>query len=125
MSRPNAYRAAQAAAAALGVWTTAAPATLGYGGAAADSARIVGPIVTSLAVIALSYVTRGVRRVNALAGAWLVVSALLLEHPPGAALVIVATGLAVLATALVSSPPGPAVGGGWSALAGRRPGATP
>lgn len=55
---------------ALGLWLMAAPAVLAYGGAAATSDRIAGPIIASIAAVAVWDATRVVGRANALLGAW-------------------------------------------------------
>ena len=107
---------ARGAAALLGVWLMAAPAVLGYGGAAATSDRIVGPLVAAVALIAMSRVMRPLRRVNTLAGAWLAVAPLLLDHAGLAVFNAVAVGIAIVALSFVGSDYGEEFGGGWSSL---------
>ena len=99
----------------LGLWLMAAPAVLDYGGAAAISDRIVGPIIATLATIAVWDATRVVGRANAVLGAWLLVAPVL-GVPLEALLNSLAVGIAVIAMALLQRPPGQAIGGGWSAL---------
>jgi hypothetical protein len=59
-----------AASAALGLWLMAAPALFGSHGAAADSDHLLGPLITTFAVIALAEVARPVRFLNVLLGGW-------------------------------------------------------
>jgi hypothetical protein len=65
--------------AALGVWLMFAPDVLGIVGAAADSDHLVGALVVTFSVIAWGEVTRAVRYLNLLLGAWLMVFPWLIE----------------------------------------------
>ncbi|MGE3856387.1 MAG: hypothetical protein AB7G21_05480 [Dehalococcoidia bacterium] len=100
---------------ALGLWLMAAPSVLAYGGTAATSDRIAGPIIASIATVAVWDATRAVGRANALPGAWLVVAPLL-GVPTEALLNSLAVGIAVVAMALLQRPPPQRIGGGWSVL---------
>ena len=102
----------------LGVWLMASPAVLGFDGAARISALVAGPIAASFSWIALSEVTRPLRRCNLVVGIWLVLSALVLHQPPGAAISSVLVGLFLGGTALLPYPIKGRYGGGWSALRG-------
>ena len=111
----------QMAGVALGIWLMAASAVLGYGGAAATSDRIVGPIAASLACVAIWPVLRPLRRLNALLGAWLVAAPWLLGYAADAAALAggTVTGVLLAATAIL---PGRRIvnqGGGWSAIVRR------
>jgi hypothetical protein len=99
-----------------------APAVLSYGGAAADLAHVVGPLVATAGVVAASAVTRPVRWCNVPLGAALAVLPWLLGAPLRAALSDVAVGLAVAALALVRGSGTDAFGGGWRAILRRSPG---
>ncbi|MDX5422363.1 MAG: SPW repeat protein [Hymenobacteraceae bacterium] len=60
---------------ALGVWITASPTVLGYGGGTiTDSNHIVGALIVTFAVIAMSEVLRPLRYLHVLFGAWLIAS---------------------------------------------------
>jgi hypothetical protein len=98
---------------ALGIWLMASPALFGSGGMAANSDHLVGALIVTFAGIALAEVTRAVRFVNLLAGAWLVVAPWILG---GAAAGAHWNGLLVgLAVMISSLPRGPIREryGGW------------
>lgn len=100
---------------ALGIWLMAAPAVLGYGGAARTNDHIVGPIAATLACIALWSVTRPVRWVNLPLGLWLLLAPWILSYDTPATINSSVVGLAL---AVLSIPQGrrPVYGGGWSML---------
>lgn len=104
----------------LGVWLMAAPAVLGYGGAAAINDRIVGPLGASFAIIAIAGVTRPVRRVNAVLGFWLLVAPWLLGYPNVAAVNSMLVGIAAFGLSFVRGTVKDEFGGGWSVLWGGR-----
>ncbi len=108
------------AAAALGVWLMAAPAVLGYGGAASTSQRIAGPIVAAIAVVAMTEATRPLRWANLVTAAWLVVAPAVVAHDGTAAAVSMAAGALVGALACVRGRRRARLGGGWRAIV--RPG---
>jgi amino acid permease len=64
----------------LGLWLMTAPQVLNYNGIAADNDHIVGPLVASFAIIALSGCTRSVSKYNIPLGAWLLLAPWLLEY---------------------------------------------
>lgn len=105
----------------LGVWLTAAPSVLGYGGGARINALVVGPLAASAAAVALSEVTRPVRWVNLLLGGWLVVAPVVIEHSSGVAAHGVLVGGLLAAGALVRGRVRARYGGGWSAVWSGRP----
>lgn len=94
----------------------AAPAVLGSIGAMRTNDQVVGPLVVSTAIIALSEVTRPVRWVNVALGLWLVVAPWVL----GADRIVFANstvvGLLLIGFALVRGNIRHSVGGGWTAL---------
>ena len=65
-------------AAAAGVWLMFAPDYFGSGGPASNSDRLTGALVVTFALIATAEVGRGLRLLNVLFGAWLVLSPWLL-----------------------------------------------
>lgn len=108
---------AAAAGVAVGVWMMAAPAVLGYSGAAATSDRIVGPVAAAAAWIAGSEITRSLRWVNVPLGLWVLFSPLVLAAPGAAAVHSVLSGIALLGTGLaIEKTPRRKYGGGWKAL---------
>lgn len=100
---------------ALGIWLMAAPAVLGYGGAARINDRIVGPIAVTFACIAIWPATRPVRWVNLPLGLWLIVAPWLFSYGRVALLNSLAVGLLMT---LLCIPRGKRAhfGGGWSML---------
>jgi len=103
---------------ALGVWLMAAPAVLGYGGAAATNDRIVGPLAAALSVVALFEVTRPLRWLALPLGLWLLAAPLALEHTAAATCSDLLTGAALVALAPLGGRVRSRFGGGWSALWG-------
>lgn len=100
----------------LGIWVMAAPAVLGYGGAAATNDRIVGPLVITFATVAIWEATRQLRRANIVCGAWLLVAPWLLGFPTVATLNSTLVGAAVMGLALIQGEITGRYGGGWSRL---------
>ncbi len=106
--------------AALGLWLMAAPAALGYGGAARANDRIVGPVAASLAVIAISQVTRPLRWGNVALGVWLLLAPWLLPYDAVSRVNSLAVGVGLIGFGLIRGPTPQRLGGGWSALFARR-----
>jgi hypothetical protein len=107
---------ARLVSAALGIWLMAAPAVLDYAGAARTNDRIVGPIVASLAVIAIWETTRSLRWANLPLGGWLLIAPWVLGYPADATWNSLVVGALLLALGLVRGPVNGHFGGGWSAL---------
>jgi hypothetical protein len=104
-------------AAAIGVWMMFAPAVLGYGGEAATSDYVVGPLIASFGLIAAWEITRALRVCNLVLGAWLATSPLYLSHLSRASLLnAVVCGAAVFALSLVRGKSKHRFGGGWAGL---------
>jgi hypothetical protein len=100
----------------LGIWLMAAPAVLGYGGAARANDRVVGPLAATVAAVAISEVTRPVRWANLLTGAWLFAAPWVLGSPWAAAWNSLFVGAALAALALAGGTVKGRYGGGWSAV---------
>jgi hypothetical protein len=100
----------------LGLWLMAAPAVLGYGGAAADNDRVVGPIAATFAAIAISEATRGVRLAVLPLGLWMLVGPWLLGGPAPAIANGLLVGLALIGFSLVRGRFTATYAGGWMAL---------
>lgn len=108
---------AQLAAFALGVWLTAAPGVLGYGGPAWANDHVVGPVAATAALTAAFVATRPVRWVNLPVGVWLVAAPWVLGYTGWAETAnatLVGLGLAGLAGAGGAIPD--RLGGGWATL---------
>ena len=102
--------------AAAGVWLMFAPAVLDYGGPAATSDRVAGPALAAIGFLAGFAITRGLRWLNLLTGAWLVAGPWLLGFPDAALVNSVVIGLATLALAPWGKPDQSRYGGGWASL---------
>lgn len=98
---------------ALGIWLMAAPAVLGYAGAAGMSDRIAGPAIATFAIVAITDVTRPLRRVNTVVGVWLLLAPWLLGFPPSATWNSVIVGVLVIGMSLVRGSVESRFGGGW------------
>ena len=102
-----------AVASALGVWLMFAPAAFGTTGPAADSARLSGALIVTVAVVAMAEVGRAIRWLNVPLGLWVALAPWVLS---GAALGAQLNGLAAgLAVAALSLPRGVVYQryGGW------------
>jgi hypothetical protein len=109
-------------AALFGLWLMAAPAVLGLARPAATSAWIIGPIVATLATVAMWAATRGARWANLPAGLWLVLAPLFLDHSAIAAANSTACGIAIGTLSAIRGKVPHRFGGGWSAIVKHDPG---
>jgi hypothetical protein len=108
---------AQIINAIVGLWLLAAPAVLGYGGAARTDGRILGPLIAGVALIARCEVTRPVRWANVPLGLGLALSPWLVGFHGVARPLDVVLGAIVIACALVRGGYEPGrFGGGWAVL---------
>ena len=98
----------------------ASPAALRYGGAAAVNDRVTGPLTATLAAVAVSEVTRPVRRANVVTGAWLLAAPWVLGAPPAATWNALLVGAALVGRSFAGGRVTGHYGGGWSAV-WRRP----
>lgn len=99
---------------ALGVWLTAASDVMGYEGPERVVDQIAGPLVVSMAIIAMAEVTRSVRWVNVALGLWLMLVPVLMGYKPlhiGVHSALI--GGAILLLSLVKGPEREQTGGGW------------
>lgn|SRR5688500_4133006 len=104
----------------IGIWLMASPAVLSYADLARANDRIIGPIVASMAMIAIWEISRPLRWVNVILGAWLLIAPWLLGYRLDARWNSLAAGALILAFSLVKGKRTHKVGGGWSALWKRR-----
>jgi hypothetical protein len=120
---------AQLAAFAFGVWLTAAPQTLGYGGPARANDHIFGPLAATVGLIAAFQVTRAVRWLNLPFGVWVALAPWVLGAGRAELVNGALVGLALVWLAFVPGARDEPYGGGWRALwnpdAAREVGATP
>jgi hypothetical protein len=107
---------AQVISSALGLWLMLSPSMLGYSGMPAVSHYTIGPLVGTMAFIAMWEVLRGLRWINVALGVWLVISPLIFEHPTAALVNTLVVGLAIIGLASVGRPPSREYGGGWRML---------
>jgi hypothetical protein len=105
----------------LGFWLMASPSVLVYGGAARASAIVAGALAASMSWIALSEVTRAVRRINVALGIWLVLAGFVLPQPWRAAVNGWVVGLLLGAIGMLPRRIEADYGGGWSALVASGP----
>jgi hypothetical protein len=101
---------------AVGLWLMASPAVLAYDGVARGSAIVAGVLAASMSWIALSEVTRPLRRINLVIGGWLIMSAFVFRQPLIAAITSAAAGLLLGISGLLPSRIKGRYGGGWSSL---------
>ena len=107
--------------ASIGIWLMMSPSFLGYGRPLATSDWIVGPLVTSVGLIAAWEVTRPLRFINVLFAAWVALSPFVLVGERAAATNHVLCGVAIGVLSLVRGRNKHAVAGGWRALRQRTP----
>src|SRR5690606_4194310 len=101
----------------IGIWLMAAPNVLGYNGVAADVDHIVGPIVTTFAVVALSGCTRKVGRLNIIGGVWLIAAPWILGYDHSSSITnAIITGILITAFSLFKRQTQQEYGGVWSQL---------
>ena len=94
----------------------AAPAALGYGGAARIIDLVVGPIIASFAIVAIWEVCRSVGRANVILGAWLMLAPWLLSYEAQATANSLSTGIVIAIFGYLAKAPADRYGGGWSDL---------
>ena len=101
---------------AIGVWLMAAPAVLSYGPPMAWSDRIVGPLVATVGIVAMSEVMRALRWVNVVLGLWVLVAPIALDAPSAAVVNGLVCGPALVGFALVRGGLSHRYAGGWRAV---------
>jgi hypothetical protein len=94
----------------------AAPAALHYAGVASVNDRIVGPVATACAIIAISEVTRLVRWGNVALGLWLVIAPRICGAPYVAVLNSTGVGLLKALCGSVRGTIANRFGSGWASL---------
>ena len=100
----------------VGIWLMASPAVLNYADPARANDQLIGPIVASLAIIAMWEIARPLRWINVVLGGWLLIAPWVLGHAPDARWNSLAAGTLVLGFSLVKGKRTHQTGGGWSSL---------
>lgn len=101
----------------LGIWLMAAPSSLSYSDVAADNDYILGPVIASVALIALSGCTRSIARMNLLFGCWLIIAPWILHYDlPRTSANDMITGILVSILSFYRRKANHQYGGGWSVL---------
>jgi hypothetical protein len=101
----------------LGIWLMTAPQLLKYNGTAADNDHILGPVITSFAIIALSECTKAVGKYNVPLGAWLVFAPWVLGYDEAISIANdTIAGVLIILFALVKRKTKNQYGGGWIQL---------
>lgn len=98
----------------------AAPQVLNYNGMAADNDHIIGPVVASFAIIALSGCTKAVGKYNIPLGAWLLFAPWVLGYDKEVSVVNdMITGFLIIIFAFFKRTTNNQYGGGWRQLFNR------
>lgn len=101
----------------LGIWLMAAPAVFGFSKDIADNARIVGPLVASLSIIALSECTRNVRLANIPIAVWLFAAPFVVGYGNDTALMNdYIVGILLIVLCIVQPKRDHRFAGGWPSL---------
>ena len=100
-----------------GVWLMVAPAVFDFDKSIADNAHIVGPLIATFAIVALSECTRNVRFFNLPLAAWLLLAPWILQYNNSTALINdYAVALLVTGLSFVKPRRKNRFGGGWPAI---------
>lgn len=97
----------------IGLWIMASPDMMGYSGPEQTNHHIVGPLIVSFGIIALTETTRSARWANVTLGLWLVVAPLVLNYDPLKSSLL---GTAIFGLSLIEGSRREQLGGGWSRL---------
>jgi hypothetical protein len=101
----------------IGLWLMVSPEVLQLNNKAAINGYIVGPVVASMAIIALWESMRSTRYFNILCGLWLLLAPWLLSYEQTASYVNDMTaGFAIILLSLVKGNITHKFGGGWRSL---------
>ena len=100
----------------LGIWLMVAPGVLDFSKKISDNAHIVGPLIATFSIVALSECTRNVRFFNLPLAAWLLAAPWILQYDNHTALWNdYAVSLLLIALAFVKTKRQHHFGGGWPA----------
>jgi hypothetical protein len=107
---------AQLVSACLGLWLMVAPAVLAYGAPAATVDRVLGPLITTFALVASWEVTRGVRFLNLGCATCLLIAPAVLGYADAAGMNQPVVAMLVAALTCLRWRRSHAYGGGWLSL---------
>lgn len=100
-----------------GVWLMAAPAFFDFDKSISDNAHIVGPLIATFAIVALSECTRNVRFFNLPLAAWLILAPWILQYNNSTALINdYAVAILVAGLSFVRPKRKNRFGGGWPSI---------
>lgn len=101
----------------LGIWLMVLPSIFETGPSLANNNFIVGPLVITMAVVAIWEVNRSVRRVNTLLGAWQLLAAFIFPAPAQWLTLLQAlAGLLIVLLSFIKGRTKSNYGGGWRFL---------
>jgi hypothetical protein len=101
----------------VGLWVIVSPSVLDLNKAISNNERIVGPIIVTIAFVAISESVRNTRYINIFSGLWLLISPWLLGYEQTAGTINdMASGLIVIVLSMVKGNLKDTFGGGWRAL---------
>lgn len=108
---------ARYASVVLGLWLMAAPGLFDFNKSIANNGHIVGPLIITFSIIAISECTRNVKWATLPVGAWLLFAPWILDYDNNTASASdYITGLLVMIFALVKQKRENQFAGGWTAL---------
>lgn len=100
-----------------GIWLMVAPAVLQGDPVASDNEHIVGPLIATFSIVAMSECTRNIRFLNIPAGLWLIVSPVILGYLNTViTLQDIFIGVLTLSLTFVRRKRKNSYAGGWAAL---------
>lgn len=105
----------------LGLLITISPGTWNFSKIESDQFHVTGPLIISLATIALWEVNRNVRIFNIFTGAWLIVAPFLWSYGQEAFWISVLTGMLVIGFSFIKGKIKKRYGGGWRSLFQKNP----
>ena len=101
----------------VGIWIMVAPEMIPLDDPAAKNYNITGPLVVTMAVIAIWEVNRSARFFNLLAGIWMMISPMFLSHDSQQGMwSSIASGLLLVVLSLIKGKIHHEFGGGWQVL---------
>lgn len=105
----------------LGLFLMFAPSAWSFDKAASDHHYIIGPLIITTAIIALWEINRGLRWMNVVIGAWMLVSPLVLKSNETVATIDVVCAILLILFSLFKGTVKHRYGGGWSSLIQKNP----
>lgn len=105
----------------IGLFLMFAPSIFSFGKADSDHFYIVGPLIITNAIIALWEFNRGIRWLNVLIGAWLLVSPFILQSKGSVASIAIVSAILLVLFSIFKGSVKRRYGGGWSSLFQKEP----